>query len=174
LTLAAVWIVITFLPYSFLTYMPRVPSRHTYFASAGLALVVAAGALAIRARAGRARSWAMPALVTALIVHNCGYIWTRKQAQYMERAAPTESLLRLARNVPGPIYLHCFPYGAEIARLALEVTGAKSSKLLVIGGTPPENAVPLCFGVHPLAAKAGEPPPPTASLGARTAGAGPL
>ena len=47
-TFAAVWVVITFLPYAFLTYMPRVPSRHTYFASAGLALVVAAGILACR------------------------------------------------------------------------------------------------------------------------------
>jgi hypothetical protein len=55
LIFAAVWIVVTFLPYSFLTYMPRVPSRHTYLASAGLSLVVAAALLAFRARAGPIR-----------------------------------------------------------------------------------------------------------------------
>ena len=31
------------MPYSFLTYMPRLPSRHTYLASVGLAFIVAAG-----------------------------------------------------------------------------------------------------------------------------------
>jgi hypothetical protein len=30
---AATWIAITLLPYSFLTYMPQVPSRHVYLAS---------------------------------------------------------------------------------------------------------------------------------------------
>jgi hypothetical protein len=174
LIFAAVWIVLTFLPYSFLTYMPRVPSRHTYLASAGLSLVVAAGILAFRARAGRARSWAMPALVTLIIVHNCGYIWTRKHAQYVERAAPTESLIRLARRVPGPIYVRCFPYGPVIAQLALEVTGAKPSNLLVIGGPPPPpNAVSFCYDDRGRGNQSGG-PPPSASLGARTAGAGPL
>ena len=35
LLVAAAWVAITFGPYIFLTYMARVPSRHTYFASAG-------------------------------------------------------------------------------------------------------------------------------------------
>jgi hypothetical protein len=173
LMFAAIWIVVTFLPYSFLTYMPRVPSRHTYLASAGLSLVVAAALLAFRARAGRAHSWAMPVLVALLVVHNCGYIWTRKQAQYLERAAPTESLLRFARRVPGPIYLRCFPYGPVIAQLALEVTGAKPSNLLLIGGTPPSNAVPFCYGDFGRDNRGGE-SPPSASLGAGATGAGPL
>ena len=47
LTVGAVWIGVGLLPYSFLTYMPRVPSRHTYLASAGLALIAAAGFWAI-------------------------------------------------------------------------------------------------------------------------------
>jgi hypothetical protein len=173
LLFAAVWIVLTFLPYSFLTYMPRVPSRHTYLASAGLSLVVAAGLLAFRARAGHAHSWALPALVTLIVVHNCGYIWTRKQAQYVERAAPTESLIRLARRVPGPIYLRCFPYGPVIAQLALEVTGAKPSDLLVIGGPPPSNAVSFCYEDRRRDNRGGE-SPPSASLGAKAAGAGSL
>jgi hypothetical protein len=86
--------------------------------------------------------------VALLIVHNCGYIWTRKHAQYVERAAPTEILLKVARQAQGPIYLHCFPYDKSIAQATLEVAGVKISEPPVIGSTPPVNATPLCFGLH--------------------------
>ena len=39
------WMLITLLPYSLLTYIPYVPSRHTYLAGAGLALLVALGSM---------------------------------------------------------------------------------------------------------------------------------
>ncbi|MCX7603144.1 MAG: glycosyltransferase family 39 protein, partial [Bryobacteraceae bacterium] len=41
---ASVWYFAALLPYAFLTYMPRIPSRHHYLASAGMALLVAAAA----------------------------------------------------------------------------------------------------------------------------------
>ena len=164
LSIAAVWIVITFLPYSFLTYMPRVPSRHTYLASAGLALIVAAGALALRWRMAEKHPWALPALATLLVVHNCGYVLTRKHAQFKERAEPTEKLLNLARRTPGTIYLHCFPYGGEVAELALEVSGVKSRKQLVIGGTPPPDAESYCLGSVDDHIRAGAPLPSAGSL----------
>jgi hypothetical protein len=156
--------VITLLPYSFLTYMPRVPSRHTYLASAGLALIVAAGALAFRIRTAEKYPWALPALAALLVVHNSGYTLTRKHAQYKERAEPTEKLLQLARNTPGTLYLHCFPYGIEVAQLTLEVTGVKSREQLVIGGTPPPDAVPYCLGGAEDHARAGVPLPTAGSL----------
>ena len=37
--LATLWMVLAILPYSFITYMSRVPSRHTYLASAVPALL---------------------------------------------------------------------------------------------------------------------------------------
>ena len=119
--LAFAWIGITFLPYSFLTYMPRVPSRHTYFASAGLALVVASGFLVFRDRFHRSQPWAPVAVAALMLVHNCGYLWTKKQAQYLERAAPTEALIEFVRKVDGPVYLHCFPYSIWVAQWAVEV-----------------------------------------------------
>ncbi|MEO8371666.1 MAG: hypothetical protein ABI806_20935, partial [Candidatus Solibacter sp.] len=68
LMLAAVWMAVTLLPYSFLTYMPRVPSRHTYMASVGLSFIVAAGMLAFRQYARRwNRVWPVP-LPACLIV----------------------------------------------------------------------------------------------------------
>jgi hypothetical protein len=56
LAIALIWAVVTLLPYSFLTYMPRVPSRHTYLASVSLAWLVAAGFLAVRSR-WRSQPW---------------------------------------------------------------------------------------------------------------------
>jgi hypothetical protein len=116
LIFSALWIPVTFLPYSFLTYMTRVPSRHTYFASAGLALIVAMGFLAL---------WsfrrAVPAVAALLVIlHNAGYVWTRKHEQYAERAASTEALVEFLRNAKDPVYITCFPYGFEVADLTAQ------------------------------------------------------
>ena len=48
LAVASAWAGFTMLPYSFLTYMPFVPSRHTYLASAGVAFIVAAAFVRLR------------------------------------------------------------------------------------------------------------------------------
>jgi hypothetical protein len=42
------WMTLGLLHYSFLTYMTRVPSRHTYLAAAGLALLVGWAAATVR------------------------------------------------------------------------------------------------------------------------------
>jgi len=121
LAATAAWIVITFLPYSFLTYMPHVPSRHTYLASVGLSWLVAAGFLSVRSRLARRRSWAPAALAVLILVHNCGYLWTRKQRQFRERAEPTEALIEFARKTDRPIEIRCFPYSPILAEWALEM-----------------------------------------------------
>ncbi len=131
--LALVWIAITLAPYSFLTYMLRVPSRHTYLASLGLAWLVAAAALELRERWGAPRRWAVPAVAAVIVAHNVAYLWIKKRAQYLERAAPTEKLVELARRVEGPIYVHCFPYGYEIAERAMEMVVGKPKELLLFG-----------------------------------------
>jgi hypothetical protein len=121
LLVATGWTVITLLPYSFLTYQPRVPSRHAYFASVGLALLVAAGLLTFAHRF-RAKPWAIGALATILVAHQCIYLWVRKHRQFVERAAPTEQLLSLAANHQGTLYLECFPYDTSLATLAVKMT----------------------------------------------------
>lgn len=128
--IAGAWIVIALLPYSFLTYMPRIPSRHHYLASVGVALLVAAAAAAWQSR-GVVPRWA-PALVAALILlHNCSYLWVWKQDKFLRRAAPTEDLIRFVENTEGPVYVNCFPYGEEVARLALRVrTRGKENQLI--------------------------------------------
>jgi len=137
---ASIWMALTLLPYSFLTYMPRVPSRHTYLATAGLSLVVAAGLLAFREKA-RAR-WVTAALAAVIAVHQCGYLWTRKYAQFAERAEPTEALLRYARESAGPTRVHCFPYGMGLAQVALEVAAGTTLQ------EAPAAEDAFCMGEH--------------------------
>ncbi len=158
LLLAAAWIVVAFLPYSFLTYMPHVPSRHTYFASVGLAFVIAAGFLAFRERF-RARPWAAGLVAAIIVAHHCTYLWTRKHGQYVVRAAPTEAVVEYASQNEGAVYLDCFPYDISLARLAVEIRlGNRPVQILKSGGEQPapRPTLNLCSVAD------GQAPPPAA------------
>jgi hypothetical protein len=102
LIFAACWLAITLLPYSFLTYMPHVPSRHTYLASMGVAMLVAAWLLELHGRTHQLYRARVIACIAALIIgHQCCYLWIKKQAQFAQRAEPTEKLVELATDPPG-------------------------------------------------------------------------
>ena len=122
---ALAWMGIALVPYSFLTYSTQIPSRQVYLASAGLALVVG---LALAQYERRRIAGAVLAL---MLLHNTVYLWTRKRAQFVERAAPTDQLIGLARRTPGAIWMQCFPLpaivGEEAVRLA---TGRPISDLV--------------------------------------------
>lgn len=118
--LGLVWIPLALLPYSFLTYMVRVPSRHTYLASAGMALVVAAGFLAFRnSKYATLRPWLVPAVAALSIVHEAGYIWTVQHQRYVMRAQPTELLLQAVEPETEAVRAVCFPYSHYVADYAL-------------------------------------------------------
>ena len=120
--IAGIWMVATLLPYSFLLHMARVPSRHTYFASVGLSLVVAAGLLALRSwSAKRNNPWLVPIAAAVIVVHQSGYVALVKHRQYALRAEPTERLLEIGRQSPGSIFAKCFPYSPWVARYAFQV-----------------------------------------------------
>jgi hypothetical protein len=118
---AVLWIVLAFLPYGFLTYMHRIPSRQTYLASLGLAWIVAAGFWALQSRLRLRRSAVVAAVVVAVLASNIGYLWTRKRQQFAERAAPVEALVALARKTDGPIYMRSFPDPAMIYKSAMRM-----------------------------------------------------
>jgi hypothetical protein len=120
--LSLAWMILSLLPYSFLTYMPRVPSRHTYLASVGVSLLVGAGLLAFRKWAqAHGKQWMIPTLAGVLIVHQCGYLWTVLHNRYVARAEPTERLLEIGRTQPGDVRASCFPYSPYVAEYALMV-----------------------------------------------------
>lgn len=106
------WCAIAFLPYAFLTYMPFVPSRHTYIASAGVAIVIGCGYRAIES-ALRPKSPALALLAILVIGIDWGYLWTRKQRQYLERAEPTEVFIQKIQDFRGVVEVACFPYGLD-------------------------------------------------------------
>ena len=103
-----------------LRYMPRVPSRHTYWASAGLALIAASGFVAFRERVAiRTRRWLIPAMATIIVVHQFVYLLTVLHRRYTFRAEPTEQFLKIASETTRPIDASCFPYSAAIAQYAI-------------------------------------------------------
>jgi hypothetical protein len=112
------WIPIALFPYSFLAYMNRVPSRHTYLASVSLALLVAAALLALAQVRGRRLAAGLAAVI---VIQNYAYLWTRKQEQYRVRAEPTEHLMQFTRRKPRELRIECFPYGYWVARSAIEI-----------------------------------------------------
>ena len=141
------WMAVALLPYSFIGYMNRVPSRHTYFAAVGLALLVGSGWQIAAERWRPARPWLAPAVAVLVVFHNCAYLWTRKHEQYLERAAPTERLLahlHAHRRNQGPVWVLNFPYDKYVADSAVAVATDRPSDSVVISSRPPKR------GVHTL------------------------
>lgn len=143
---AIAWIGIALAPYSFLTYSTQIPSRQTYLASAGLAFLFGL------ALAHLAQQWPMrPRLVAAVIglmlLHNVTYLWTRKRAQFLERAAPTEQLIALARRTPGSIWVRCFPQPPIVAEEAVRLAAGRSPAGLIWNQTEAEarSATVFCY-----------------------------
>ena len=134
--IALLWIGLGLVPYTFLTYSAQIPSRHTYLASAGLAVLVGLAFDGLL-RTRLSRKLAM-AVALAAIVHNTGILWLRKRAQFAKRAEPTEQIIRLAQRTAGPIWASCFPHAGIIASEAVHLaTGRPASDVLL---TPAEAA----------------------------------
>jgi len=143
------WAVFTFAPYSFLTFMTRVPSRHTYLASLGLALIAGAAYVALRESAGRRRPWVAAAILILALVHNAGFLWIHKLPQYQRRAAPTERLIEFARKTGAPIRVECFPYPENLVPVALSIAldrpaGPEAVKLRYSEAPAAPGEIPYC------------------------------
>lgn len=124
------WMAIALAPYSFLTYSTQIPSRQTYLASAGLALVCGAVLERLWLQPASVRKLAAAVTVGMLAV-NVGYLWTKKRAQFLERAEPTEQLIAVARRTDGPIWVRCFPRNRLIAEEAVHVAAGRAPDTLV-------------------------------------------
>lgn len=119
---AFVWMILALAPYSFLTYIDRVPSRQTYLASVGLAWLCGL-AFEEAQKLFRPRVCVTVFAIVALV--NIGILWTKKHRQFMERAAPTDALIEAVRSTDGAIHLSCFPYPFVIAQAAVKYAGGE-------------------------------------------------
>jgi hypothetical protein len=130
--LTLVWIGIAFAPYSFLAhpYSTQIASRQTYLASAGLALLFGLAFAFVSRNTNRPRL-VVPAILSVMLIYNVGWIWTKKRAQFLERAAPTEELIALARRSNGPIWMRCFPRQEVIADEAVRLGAGRPANTLV-------------------------------------------
>src|SRR5215475_9233800 len=128
-----IWMGIGFIPYMFVDYMHRIPSRHTYLASAGLGWLMGATIVVMKERYAKNYKWAPPVILLLILSHNVGYLWTKKRHQFLERAQPTERLIALARSVNGPIFVKCFPpnLAPTHAEAALELILNKPADTLI-------------------------------------------
>jgi hypothetical protein len=144
--IALAWIAIGLAPYSFLTYSTQIPSRQTYVASAGLAQLVGL-AMALLVSRSPARRGLVTALAALVLLHNVGYLWTKKRSQFQERAAPTEQLIAFARRTPGPIWIRCFPRNSFIAQEAAHLGAGVAVSDLVWDGAEAarRNAKEFCY-----------------------------
>jgi hypothetical protein len=132
---ALLWIGFALIPYSFLTYSTQIPSRQVYLASFGLALLFGL-AMAV---------WNPPrqiaaAVLMVVIAANTGYLWTHKRRQYLDRAAPTEQLIDLARRSPGPIWVRCFPRQRWTAEESVRLGAHRDPSILVWSESDPHTA----------------------------------
>ena len=112
------WMVPALAPYSFLSYMGSVPSRHTYIANLGVALLVGVAGYTAFRRWRKDHSWAVGLLAIAMLLHNTGYIWLYKKTAFRERADYTERLVEQAQRnsaSPLPISNRSFPFNLDLA-----------------------------------------------------------
>ena len=134
---ALAWMGIALVPYSFLTYSTQIPSRQTYLASAGLALLVGMAGVKLPGR-----RWAIAA-VAVMLLHNAGYLWTKKREQFIERSAPTAALITVAQRTHRRIWVRCFPLPRIVAEEAVRLGAGRPANALV--WSPEDGAVPFCY-----------------------------
>ena len=143
---AGLWMAFGILPYSFLTYMLQVPSRHAYLASAGLALLVGMAAM----RLSQYRSPApLAVLAIVVLVVNLEILWVKKIAQMRERAEPSELLKQAAAEAGGPLTVDCAPFpDFMIEAVVKSVAVGGSAESRVVFSHPGADQGPACFSVH--------------------------
>jgi hypothetical protein len=121
-------VAIAMLPYIFLTYSKALPSRHVYLAS-----MVLVGAMACLIAGIRSTRWRRLFLV-GLVGYNLGYAWIRKDAQFEERAAPTDALVKALRmHPPQPTLILDFAYPfPQIAKAASRAVPGWNPELISV------------------------------------------
>lgn len=145
--LCILWMAITLLPYSFLTYQGLAPSRHAYMAAVGMAFLLAMAWLTLCERFPQRQGIAL-AVAALCILQQTSYVSTYKHGQFVQRAMPTERLLSATVGYSGPVQLNCFPYPLEVAELALKLRTGKRVWLAADGDPTEPRVVDYCLAMN--------------------------
>jgi hypothetical protein len=121
--IACLWTILAIVPYGFLVYMPHIPSRATYVASAGLSLLVGAAAARLIESGRRTLLLILCAVVLAA---NVEILWVKKIGQMRDRAEASELLKQAARQSRGPVYVDCTPFFDTLAEAVLSSVGKQA------------------------------------------------
>ncbi len=116
------WMVPALAPYCFLSYMGTVPSRHTYLANLGVALLIGVAGYSLHCRWGKTHAWIIGVLAVVVFLHNTGYIWLVKKPAFIVRAEYTEQLIDQAmHSADSPLRISnsTFPFSTELAHDAI-------------------------------------------------------
>jgi hypothetical protein len=137
---------VALLPFIFLTYQRHIPSRHEYLASAGIAWL-----LAMLIQGFDSRTW-RNAFVLVFLAFNVGYIRLRKDAQFEERAAPTNRLAEVLReHAPQRLELTGFPGNTWIAKNTYRLVPGWTMDLIHVNESSGECPDCLAFRWEPVA-----------------------
>ena len=142
---ALVWTFLSLLPYSFLTYMRTVPSRHHYLAAVGCSLIIAMALLALSDRIRR--SHLVPYCLLLISIHHAIYLWTVKYRQFERRSEPIEAFIQFLRSEPRrPVTVHCSNYlFSEAQRAAYLRRGEPEQNLVFNDSTHQPDAPSYCL-----------------------------
>ena len=120
------FLVLSILPYSFLTYLDHIPSRNTYLPSAALAgLIGVLFAMLYGELKTVGMKRASVAFLGVIVAGNVAYLWLKKDAQFRERSAPTRELLAAVNSLDAasingkPLQICGFPLNSWIGERAI-------------------------------------------------------
>jgi hypothetical protein len=132
-TLLVAWMVLTLVPYAFITFQNHVPSRSQYLASLGAMWLLAA--LSGRLPSRRLQT----AFLAVFVAGNIAYLWAVKDRQYVGRAAPTEKLVAELRGLsPRTVRIEGFPFNPWVAKdTSFFVPGWRPAMIIVNEPGPP-------------------------------------
>jgi hypothetical protein len=136
---ALVLIVIPMLPYIFLTYNKYLPSRQVYLAS--MVFVTVLAGLSAKISSTEVRT----IIVTVFCLWNVFYMWTKKDRQFLERAAPTTELLHvLQTHPPTHVRIEGFAYPEpDIAKDVSALVPGWTRDMIDLGGGPCADCMTL-------------------------------
>ncbi|MGJ5815679.1 hypothetical protein [Paludibaculum fermentans] len=143
------WMIVALGPYVFLTYQTRVPSRHTYLAAAGLAVLLG---LAVQSLAGLAiprPRLAAAAASVLFITGNVLNLWTRKLPQFERRAEATERFLRATRNQGEAIEIGRAPFPLWVYQHAAAIALGRAPETVYAAGLGPAHSFSYSDSDHP-------------------------